>query len=335
MDQQDKRRVRFSDRNSICILDRRIDNNDEPMEPASRTARVDPRKAVREDAYRLIPKGYGKLLIDTFEDALDDCQENINAFVVWVPDSDNARGLERYMSQPHKDERDGAREDVLEAVLSRQRQLQKEEVVGNERADEVRIASRRQSWDSKIFARRLGIADELAVREEDQEDQQVESSSNRFLLPQQRHSFHGVSNAEKALRQPSDRQLGVGIRSMAASSSMNAKKACRQASIRNLSNIRIMESSMHNRSSSGSLGSYSSSSTAESCPAAIHPSRIISRNDRNRDQAMQLPGRSSRASECVELIQTALDLVSDSTTRDEQESRDNRSNKTGQAALSA
>ena len=105
---------------------------------------------------------------------------------------------------------------------------------------------------------------------------------------------------------------------------MNAKKASRQASIRKLNgSIRNLASSMHGSNRSlCSCSSASTSSSADSCSSFIHPSFVVSRN-RNRDQAMKLPGRSSKPSECADIIQTALDLVD--STNDEQESKEERS----------
>ena len=328
MDPGHIRIVRFSDEDNICILP--VENKEEEFQtqPFIRP-RIDPRKSAREAAYQLIPKGYGQLLTGTFGDPADDCQENINAFVAGVPDIDNARGLERYMSQDHKDERDQAREDVVEAVLCRQQHLRLEGLDDNERAEKLRSASRRQSRDARKFARRLGIADDLAAREEQDDDDRAARfvASTRHLV--------GPGNAKKAHRQPSTRQLDVGIRRMAAT--RNAKKASRQASIRKLNySIRNLASSMHSNGSNRSLCSCSSASTSSSadsssCSSLIHPSLAMSRS-RDRDRAMKLPGRPSRATECAEIIQSALELVDSA--NEEDQSKEERTT-TRPVALSA
>lgn len=327
MDHGCTRKVRFSEDSVVCVLEARSD------EHRNLAKRVDPRKAAREQAYILIPKGYGHLLSGCFEDPIDSCQENLNAFVAGVPDRDNSRGLERYMSQQHKEERDQAREDVIEAVLRRQQRLKLDGENADDVANKLRSACRRHSRDSRVFARRLGIADDLAARGDKSGQSETPAFSDRFALPQHRYSYPSATNAKPGLRHPPTNQLNTGIRAMAAS--MNAKKASRQASIRKLnSSIRNLASSLHG--SSRSLCSFSSASTSsnsstESCSSFIHPSLVVSRN-RDRDQAMKLPGRPSKPSECAEIIQTALELVD--CTNDGQETEDERS-ATGNIAKSA
>jgi hypothetical protein len=217
---------------------------------------VDPRKAARELAYKLIPKGYGELLKGTFEYPEDNCQDNINAFVAGVPDRDNVRGLERYVSREHKEERDSAREDVVEAVLKRQEHLERQGVSPDERAEKLRAASCLQSQDSRMFARRVAIADEIAVKEEQEQPNEITRPSFHPLQPLARHSFPSACNAKKALRQPSSRELDTGIRSMAAC--MNAKKASRQTSIRNLNtSIRNLAATMNQSANRGGGGRVS------------------------------------------------------------------------------
>lgn len=331
-----RRKVSFSDcnNNRIVVIERRNSN------VSNAPRRVDPRKLAREEAYQLIRKGYGQLLTRSFEDPADNSQDNINAFVVGIPDIDNGRGLERYVSPQHKDERDLAREDVVEAVLTRQRLMLRrggDGLSNSERAEKLRSASRRQSRDSKLFARRMGIADELAVRylnhAQDSLSTNVDLECSNHSLPKERHSFPGATN--DLARQPSNRQLEVGIRSMTAC--MNAKKASRQASVRKLNcSIRSLASSLHSNSSHSHLScsSVSSSSSTESFSSSIHPSLVLCRN-RNRDQALKLPGRGGppTACECAELIQSALDLVDSA--HDKADSDDETSRSPREMAMSA
>lgn len=348
MERRFRNKVRFSEReNSVVLFESSPDNeeSDTRPEPAQRP-RVDPRKRARDDASKLMPKSYGDLLCGSFEDPLDNCQDNINAFVLDVPDADHARGLERYLSPQHKDERDGAREDVVEAVLSRQRQLRKQRVrgvqrrnsihndgraqkpilSGDELMEKLRNASRRYSRPSRIFARRLGIADELAVQQmddceqdgdDDESDEEEEEISRYPMNPYlclgsgDNDAKSALANAKMVTRQPSIRELNIGIRSKAAF--MNAKKVSRQLSRRELNvSIRNLASTLN-----ASTSDFSSSGSL------MHPSllpRELLRNSTNngnkRDRALTLPGRSSlssqqkpSATDCSQLMQNALDLA--------------------------
>ena len=106
---------------------------------------------------------------------------------------------------------------------------------------------------------------------------------------------------------------------------MNARKACRQASVRQL-NVSIrslaMNASSHN-SGRSCLEGHNSFSEDESHSFAsdvsmIHPSLVAS----SRDHALKVPGRPvAKVSDCAELIQTALDLV-DCNEGDEEEEED-------------
>lgn len=267
---------------------------------------MDPRRRARADASKLSYKGFGDFLIGTFTDPLDHCQDNLNCFVLDVPDDEHARGLERYLSPQHKDERDQAREDVLEAVLIRQRrfhrkakiqpqaprrssiavdgsQLQESLEKGltqDEYLEKLRNGSRRYSRASRIFARCMGIADALAAKQVDEEsssakdesDLQTNLPSNVDDKPKHNDSTPSPSffNAKMVTRQPSVRELNRGIRSKAAL--MNAKKASRQMSMKQLTgSIRNLAATL-NESGHGCLATTASASTSSDCDSNIHPS---------------------------------------------------------------
>ena len=387
---QRRKVVRFSERENRVLFfgDQQSSQQQPPLsqqqqqqQPTAKTSRVDPRQRVRDDAAKILSKRYGDLLCGSFDDPIENCQNNINAFVLDVPDAEHARGLERYLSLQHKEERDGAREDVYEAVLARQRQLNKRNrmattaptasrsvarpnsihndgrqqsqgkniISDEERMEKIRNASRQYSRPSRIFARRLGIADELAAQqvdekedEHDEDDDSEEGESIRgypmnpyLCLP--RHTvnctpLHGkdttaaaesvLANAKMVSRQPSIRELNLGICSKAAV--MNAKKASRQlsfrqlnVSIRNLaaatslnnsSSHSMQDGSTHsNNSSTSSLMSSSLSSLGASSetitdsllsPSLLpkhqcaHPFNFgITSKNRKRDRALKLPAR--------------------------------------------
>ncbi|CAB9519456.1 expressed unknown protein [Seminavis robusta] len=351
-----KKRVRFSDRRQVVLLE----DNTSSSSSNGVSPKVDHRKGARECAHRLISKGYGHLLKGSFEGATDDntttdvTQENLNSFVAGIPDRDNVRGLEIYMSPPHREERDMAHEDVVEAVLSKQSQLARRRArqTSFDPSDQLRAASRKYSRTSRVFARRMGIADELAVQEDEALPQQQQQPQPRChslsqqppqrpqLLQQQQQpqklskeagpemtslsslfrrgdSAHTTnSNARMARRQPSTRQLDTGIRSMAAS--MNAKKASRQESIRQL-NVSIRNLSF--QASSHQCfhhHEHSDSSFSEMDGSGFESDVSIihpSLAVSHRDRALKIPGRPAmtKVSDCANLIQSALDLVDCST----------------------
>lgn len=309
-------KVQFSEHTSIQIIERREKN-------WRLAPKMDARKAARKQAYKLIKKGYGELLKGSFEYPIDNCQENINAFVAGVPDCDNARGLERYMSKEHKQERDLAVEEVLEAVLKLQEHLEEHGISESECTERLRAASCLQSQESRMFARRMGIADALAVKEdeEDEPPRSINTTTSRrpsLLHPlnsQSRHSFPSACNAKKALRQPSTREfrqpstreLDTGIRSMAAC--MNAKKASRQASVRDLnSSIRNLAATMHNSTNPNNCSKLSETCSTQS---VIHPSFVLACS-RKQDGAMGMPRRPRREAsvrDCSDIIYSALNMV--------------------------
>ena len=335
--------VRFSEReNRVLFFDDNQSSQQQPasssqqhhQQPTAKASRVDPRQRVRDDAAKILSKRYGDLLCGSFEDPIENCQNNINAFVLDVPDAEHARGLERYLSLQHKEERDGAREDVYEAVLTRQRQLnkhncmatttaaprsvarrnsihndgrqqsqEKDTISDEERMEKLRNASRRYSRPSRIFARRLGIADELAAQQADEkdvehdedDDSEEEGESirgypmNPYLsLPKLRvncTALHGnhvnvaaesvLANAKMVSRQPSIRELNLGIRSKAAV--MNAKKASRQLSVRQLNvSIRNLAAASLNNSSSHGMQDGSNHSSNSSTSDLIMSSSLSS-----------------------------------------------------------
>lgn len=355
--------------------------------------KFDPRKRARADAQRIINKGYGDLLVGSFEHPIvEECQDNLQAFVADICDDENARGLERYLSMQHKEERDVAREEHMEAVLARQSHLRKNKTrrrssrtttTADDMAERIRVVSRRFSKTGRAFARRMGIADEFAVQvdceveEDEDEEEPVQSylplprlqesqtpfgsstNSQSSNHPSQSKSL--TSNAKMACRQPSLRELNVGIRSTLAG--MNAKKAMRQESIRQL-NVSIRNlantfgssrnvlggmdmslsknnSSNHSRSQKGSSWTPMSNSSHMQQPqddesnnhndddmdASIDRSNLFIHPSRmprglsKRDLGLKAPMR-RQPSACTLLLQNALDVVDDEEEDDDEDSDD-------------
>jgi hypothetical protein len=123
------------------------------------------RKSVREEADQLKPKGYGVLLKRCFDPG-PDVQKQINA-LAQLPGSECPRGSEQYLSRQHAEECDSVKDKVRGAVLTRQRLLVKKEIPADVVSEKLRSVSRKHSRSSRVFARRLGIADERAVKDGD------------------------------------------------------------------------------------------------------------------------------------------------------------------------
>lgn len=164
----------------------------------------DLREKVREDAEDLKTKGYGILLKNGFDEGDLRAQKHINAFSQ-LPGVDYPRGTEVYLSNQHRDEVDRVHSKLVKSVLSRQR--------GH--PDRLRNISRKHSRGSRIFARRLGIADQRAVREGDD-----------LFKAQAMVKDLNQGNAKMAQRKASVQDMGV--------LTGNAKMAQRKASVQDM-----------------------------------------------------------------------------------------------------
>ena len=215
------KKVRFADSLNRTLVFRSLPELSQKNEKA-----VDPRRKCRQDAKQQKPKGFGVLLKGSFEDPIEECQRNLNAFVQ-LGEQDLCRGIERYLSPQHKEERDSNKNQVVRAVLEQQDVNRRSGIIGDTAAEKLRCVSQRYSDTAKVFARRFGIADEHVVKVGE------DPSAARSQINSMR-----AANAKKAFRQPSSKLLKTSIRDMACL--INARKACRQASSREL-NTSIQE----------------------------------------------------------------------------------------------
>ncbi|CAB9530739.1 expressed unknown protein [Seminavis robusta] len=108
-------------------------------------------------------KGYGVLLRNTFDNPHPSVQRNIDAYAQ-LDDRDCARGMERSVSANLDQKVVNMKRRCIKTVLSHQRLMKKNGVVAEE---ELAVVSRMQSRPSVQFARRLGKADEVALRKND------------------------------------------------------------------------------------------------------------------------------------------------------------------------
>jgi len=196
--------VRFAeDRNKTILITDNTNGFDEDS-CANRRQRRRRQQETREEieiaAERMRRTGYGILLRDSFgvgnkrfdaEDAAT-IQQNLNAFV----QTDFSRGLERHVSEQHDDERTVAYDTAVRAVVLGQKILSKKGKTSDEIWERLGLALHTHSMNAAAFARRLGIADELAARDHPPRgDHCVEASD--LVIEMNR------GNARKVVRQPS------------------------------------------------------------------------------------------------------------------------------------
>lgn len=124
----------------------------------------------RSDAKLWRRQGFDVLLRDTFQFPLPEAQEYINAFVM-LEECQSRRGLERFLSRQHGEERSAMKDRARYTVLVHQRQLRKSGAKADEMSEKLSDVYKEISRSALVFARRLAIADELVV---------LKGENNRF-----------------------------------------------------------------------------------------------------------------------------------------------------------
>jgi hypothetical protein len=118
----------------------------------------------RHEAREWRRQGFGCLLQDTFELPTADVQTRLTAFVR-LEEEKSRRGLERFLCRQHGEERSAMKDRARQSVLIHQRRLQREGAPGDEITENVACMYREVSRSASVFARRLGMADELVVKQ--------------------------------------------------------------------------------------------------------------------------------------------------------------------------
>jgi hypothetical protein len=103
-------------------------------------------------------QGFSDQLEGTFIKPAEDVQKRLNRFVR----KSDYRGVERYICESHLEERKLYREHAIRAVLIGQEMGRQQGLDADELAEQLRKVALLYSVDAKIFARRLGKADESA-----------------------------------------------------------------------------------------------------------------------------------------------------------------------------
>lgn len=118
----------------------------------------------REESRQWRRLGYSVLLKECFLSNDPNVQDQLNAFCQLEEDLCR-RGLERHLSKQHAEERSDCKDISRQAVLSTQKRMKNNEATIEEMIQMVSDAYVQQTRTSKIFAHRMGLADEYTVKE--------------------------------------------------------------------------------------------------------------------------------------------------------------------------
>lgn len=124
----------------------------------------------RSDCREWRKMGYVNLLKNAFEQPTNDVQSYINVFCA-LDGALNRRGLERQCSRKHGEERSDCKDRARHSVLDAQFHLSEQGVTGGELANSISAAYITTCREARIFARRVGQADELALNQDQPNDQ--------------------------------------------------------------------------------------------------------------------------------------------------------------------
>jgi hypothetical protein len=124
-------------------------------------------------------QGLDKLLEGTFADPHPDVQKCLNEYVR----HSDCRGLERSICETHFEERKSQRERAVKAVLIGQEMAKKQAMSAEEMSQQLRKVSLTYALDAKVFARRLGKADESACSAKKSSSSSKSSHKHASKLP--------------------------------------------------------------------------------------------------------------------------------------------------------
>ena len=147
---------------------------------------------VRKESLELKSKGIGILVRDSFHSPAQVAQEQINTFVQLPPEV-CGRGLEKYLSRQHEEERLFAKETARATVLTGQKTMKQQGHSPEKIAARLSARLRECSLAAKVFARRMAIADELAARLDEVGTDMAQNIVKELLS----------GNAKKVCRKPS------------------------------------------------------------------------------------------------------------------------------------
>lgn len=155
--------VRFAEERNTTLL---LSNHYSEEQWVSQEEFHEVKKSMKRKLGEWKLKGYGVLLRDSFDNSHPTVQRSINAFVQ-LDEKDCVRGVERSLSS-HLDQKiSQMKSRSIKTVLSHQRLMKKDGVPLDVMREELAVVSRMHSRACVQFARRLGRADELASRDDE------------------------------------------------------------------------------------------------------------------------------------------------------------------------
>lgn len=152
------------------------------------------RHAARKAGKRLRLDGHAELLDNCFSNTRNDTQKRLNEFVRLV---DEGRGVERYVSKSMCNTRREERSKAIRAVIIGQTQAKEKGLSPDVLAAQLRDVSLVFCLNAKVYARRMGKADEAACYP--QKKSSSSSSNNNTKVA----STHGPSIRGKTNVMPS------------------------------------------------------------------------------------------------------------------------------------
>jgi len=152
------------------------------------------RKAAREDGKQGRKDGYDKLIDGSFSDPKENVQKSLNEFVR----HSNQRGIERFTSKPHYKERKEERLNAIRAVLLGQTQAHLKGLPADQKAQQLREVSLVFCLNAKVFARRMGKADEAAAYPKTKEDRRARHITGIFSHTATARTEAGVLRLSRA-----------------------------------------------------------------------------------------------------------------------------------------
>lgn len=114
------------------------------------------RKSARTDGKSARLAGYSKFIDNSFSEPSDGTQKSLNEFAK----HSDARGLERFTSRKNFEERKKERAQARQAVMIGQKQAKEQGLSFTLAQEQLRKVSLVFCLNAKVFARRLGKADE-------------------------------------------------------------------------------------------------------------------------------------------------------------------------------
>ena len=165
----------------------------------------------KEHASKLRRQGVDRLLEKSFASATSDVQKCLNEFYKHT----SGRGIERSISQKHFNERMQQRALAIKVILLGQEQARKQGLKLEDVSEQLRELSIRYCVNAKIFARRMGKADEYACK--------IKSSSCS--------SKNSASQKSKMIASPSKQQAVTKLAvapSYCISTALSSQTICQQ-----------------------------------------------------------------------------------------------------------